>query len=80
MAKKIIRVRIRAERVERPFLSNQWRSMPKISVRKTEKTSGPRIGDAALYPGEEYDCCSKGDQDTGQPGIATRWDSWKWDS
>jgi hypothetical protein len=50
MAKKIIRVRIRAERVERPFFSNQWRSIPKIRVRKTEKTSGPRIGDAALIP------------------------------
>jgi hypothetical protein len=33
MKKKTIRVRIRAERVERPFFSNQWRSVPKISVR-----------------------------------------------
>jgi len=50
MAKKITRVRIRAERVERPFFSNQWRSMPKMSVRKTEKRSGPRIGAAAFIP------------------------------
>jgi hypothetical protein len=50
MAKKIIRVRIRAERVERPFLSNQWRSVPKIRVRYTDRSNGPRIEDAACIP------------------------------
>jgi len=50
MAKKITRVRIRARRVERPLLSNQWRSVPKISVRYTDKRNGPRIDDAACIP------------------------------
>jgi hypothetical protein len=53
-------VRIRAERVERPFFSNQWRSMPKIRVRKTEKTSGPRTGDAAFIPAKSTIAAARG--------------------
>jgi hypothetical protein len=50
MAKKIARVKKRAWRVEKPFFSNQWRSMPKITARNIEKIKGPNNGAAAFIP------------------------------
>jgi hypothetical protein len=60
MEKKMTRVRKRAERVERPFFSNQWRSIPKIRVRKIEKKSGPRTGDAAFIPAKSTIAAARG--------------------
>jgi hypothetical protein len=50
MVKKITKVKKRAKRVEKPFFSNQWRSIPKITTRNIEKINGPNKGAAAFIP------------------------------
>ena len=50
IARKTPKVAMRARRGERPFFSNQWRSMPKITARNSEKRSGASKGAAAFIP------------------------------